>query len=61
MIWSGYRLNKLGRTMCYQIELTEEQFNNLWEKFKEWKGSQKDFYFKYVNTRRKTEVIKKNE
>jgi hypothetical protein len=61
MIWRGYRFNKLGRTVCYQKELTEEQFNDLWEKFKEWEGSQKEFYFKYVNRRRKTEVIKKNE
>ena len=49
--WRGYEeKDPLSRiTRKYHMEISEEKFNELWQKFKTWKGSQEDFYFKFVN------------
>lgn len=33
----------------YSVNLSRDKANELWEKFKAWTGSQKEFYFKFVN------------
>ena len=53
VVWRGYEHAATGiarmQLVRYSIELSEEKFNELYATLKEWKGSQKDFYFKYVN------------
>ena len=47
IIWKGY-LDEIRREK-YEIEIPEEKFDELWEKFKQWEGSQEEFYFIFVN------------
>ena len=53
MIWRGYEHPAAGlarfQLIIYSIELTAEKAAELWERFKQWEGSQKDFYFRFVN------------
>lgn len=63
-VWRGYQHTAAGvarfQEISHSIELTEEKFNELYAAFKEWKGSQKDFYFKYVNPFKLRELPKFN-
>ena len=56
--WRGYEeKDNVGKIIRkYHIEISEERFNELWQKFKTWKGSQRDFYFKFVNIYKIKEV-----
>ena len=60
--WTAYEHKVPGfarhKAIKFSIELTEKQFLKLWEKFRAWKGSQKDFYFNYVNRAQLREVLK---
>lgn len=47
--WVGYAHRERGVNMIYSVELDDFEFNRLWDKFKSWKGSQEDFYFRHVN------------
>jgi hypothetical protein len=47
--WRGYRHRNRGIEMVYSVQLDDFEFNKLWEKFKNWKGSQEEFYLTEVN------------
>jgi len=47
VFWKGYYSYYLKRS--YIKEMDDKKFDLLWKKFKEYKGSQRDFYFTYVN------------
>lgn len=47
IIWKGY-ISEIRREK-YEVEIPGEKFDELWEKFKQWKGSQEEFYFIFVN------------
>ena len=51
--WRGYSHLPAGVArhieITYHIELSEERAAELWKELKNWTGSQKEFYFKFVN------------
>ncbi len=47
IVWKGYYSEKYHKKYCAKIP--ESKFLELWKKFKNFKGSQKYFYFKYMN------------
>ncbi len=49
IIWKGFRFFKSGMQRIYTVKLSDKKFQILWQRFKNWKGSQQDFYFKFVN------------
>lgn len=62
MIWRGYTHLATGiarhQLISYSIEITAKEAAMLWERLKQWKGSQEDFYFKYVNPAQLCKKIK---
>jgi len=50
-VWRGYteRRKDSPRRTRYSVPVDNEKLEILWKKFKEWKGSQREFYFKFVN------------
>jgi len=49
IFWKGYEFVTASRKKIYSVCLTSEKAGRLFEGLKEWTGSQRDFYFEYVN------------
>jgi REP element-mobilizing transposase RayT len=47
--WTGYSFMDHNTKKTYSITLSEEKAEDLWRRFREQKGSQQDFYFRFVN------------
>jgi len=56
-IWAGYTEVDRNTKLRYSVEIPIEKFEELWEKLQNWKGSQKEFYFKFVNALKIREVV----
>ena len=54
-----WNFTRTGENKIYSIILTGRKFNELWEEFQKWTGSQEDFYFKFVNPLRN--LLRKEE
>ncbi len=59
IIWKGYTFQDVKNKKAYITLVSKTRFKELWEKFESWKGSQKDFYFRFVNRMKSFETVEK--
>ena len=55
--WTGFSFMRNAIQLTHTVKLSEEKANELWKKLREWKGTHKEFYFKYVNPLFLTKVV----
>jgi len=53
--WKGYEFSQPKR--IYSVDIPISKFEPLWERFMNWKGSQEDFYFRFVNPYKTNEMF----
>ena len=54
--WRGYEFTEHGIKKHYSITLPKEKMKQLHKQLKKWEGSQKEFYFTFVNPSRLVEI-----
>ena len=54
VVWRGYRTRDNNKR--FSVTIPRERFQKLWQDFKNWKKTQREFYFKFVNPYKFTEI-----
>lgn len=58
--WRGYEFTDHQNAMIHSICLSEKRCEKLMEELKKYEGSQREFYFEYVNPLRLTKIRKED-
>lgn len=57
IVWKGYEFITSSGKKVYSVSLTIEKAERLFEGLKAWTGSQRDFYFRYVNPLKLCDIV----